>query len=325
MPRKPMLSIDDLITHSKSKGIKFEIMTDKDAKDYLALNNNYFKLSSYRKNYPLITDGNRKGQYDGLDFAHLVELARIDVEVRHILLKMCLDIEHFLKVNLIKAVETNMLTQNEEDGYKIVTDFLINAGTSDFKVRATNVSKRAGAISRKINQNQKNPYCEGLMKSYQDSMPIWAFVEVISFGDLKDLIQFYSQTTGWTPPVDVQSLDRVRQIRNAAAHNNCIINDLNSSEESNRTPKFITEFVSSAGISKGMRKNKLSNRRINQIVHLFYVYDNVVLSENTRNTRMSEVRHLFEVRMLEKAEYFQRNTLLTSTYEFFNKLISSMT
>lgn len=125
--------------------------------------------------------------------------------------------------------------------------------------------------------------------------------------------------------MDVQSLDRVRQIRNAAAHNNCIINDLNSSEESNRTPKFITEFVSSAGISKGMRKNKLSNRRINQIVHLFYVYDNVVLSENTRNTRMSEVRHLFEVRMLEKAEYFQRNTLLTSTYEFFNKLISSMT
>ena len=320
MPKKPMLCVEDLIAHSKEKGIGFEIMSEDAAKDYLAQNNNYFKLTSYRKNYPKITNGIREGQYDKLDFAHLIELARIDVEIRHILLKMCLDIEHFLKVRLIRAVEDNMQAYGAEDGYKIVTDFLIDSGTSDFDIRAANMPKRAGAISRKIKLNQKNPYCEGLMLKYHDSMPIWAFVEVISFGDLQDLICFYSGLTGWEPPVDARSLDRVRQIRNAAAHNNCIINDLNSCEIPSKTPRFITEFVSKAGIGSNMRQKKLSNRRINQIVHLLYVYDKVVTSENTRKTRLAELRELIEIRMIRNKEYFRHNLLLTSTYDFFNKL-----
>lgn len=324
MPQKPMLSVEDLITHSKEKGIKFDAMSELDAKRYLAQNNNYFKLTSYRKNYSKILDGERKGQYDKLDFAHLIELARIDVEIRHILLKMCLDIEHFLKVSLIKAVENNMQAGCGEDGYKIVTDFLIDAGNSDFDVRAENMAKRSGAISRKINQNRKNPYCDGLMKKYHDSMPIWAFVEVISFGDLEDLIKFYSETTGWVLPVDWQSLDRVRQIRNAAAHNNCIINDLNSSKTHSKTPKFITEFVSSAGIGQNMRQKKLSNRRVNQIVHLLYVYDKVVNSTNTRNIRLAEVRDLLDTRIVQHKEYFQHNLLLTSTYDFFKKIVSTL-
>lgn len=103
MPLKPMLGVDGLIAHSKEKGITFEIISEDEAKDYLGRNNNYFKLSSYRKNYTKFPAGPRKGQYRDLDFAYLIELARIDVEVRHILLKMCLDIEHFLKVSLINV------------------------------------------------------------------------------------------------------------------------------------------------------------------------------------------------------------------------------
>ena len=75
-----------------------------------------------------------------MDFAYLIELARIDVEVRHILLKMCLDIEHFLKVSLINAVENNLQAGNGEDGYKIVTDFITDTSGVNFEERAKNIS-----------------------------------------------------------------------------------------------------------------------------------------------------------------------------------------
>lgn len=324
MAIKPMLCVEDLISHSKDKGIEFTIISEADAERYLDKNNNYFKLTSYRKNYTKITSGSRHGQYAHLDFAHLIELARLDVEVRHLLLKMCLDIEHFLKVSLIKAVENNVRIGSGEDGYRVVTDFLTDAGTADFGKRADTVSKRASAISRKVKQNRNNPYCEGLMEKYHTEMPIWAFVEVISFGDLKDLIQYYSEKTGWTAPVDLQSLDRVRQIRNAAAHNNCIINDLSPSSKPVKTPLFISRFVSNAGIGENMRKKKLANGRINQIVHLLYVYDQVVTSENTRRTRLAELDDLIHSRLISHADYFKANLLLTSTYDFFQKLIDKM-
>ena len=324
MPRKPMLSVDDLISHMKEKGILFDIMTEDAAKEYLGKNNNYFKLSSYRKNYSKALSGKRMGQYEHLDFAYLIELARIDVEVRHILLKMCLDIEHFLKVSLIKAVENHMQVGTGEDGYKIVTDFILDVSTISFKDRTANVSKRAGATIRKINQNVKNPYCDGLLKKYAEEMPIWAYVELISFGDLLDLIDYYSRVTGWSLPVDRKSLDRVRQIRNAAAHNNCIINDLSPSNEIIKTPMFITKFVSDAHVGQASRDKKLSNKRINQIVHLLYVYDNVVTSANTRRIRLNELNDLLSNRMTSNGQYFKQNALLSSTREFFVKLVANI-
>lgn len=319
-----MLRTRDLILHAKEKGISFTQISEAEAEAYLSKNNNYFKLTSYRKNYSKITDGPRKGQYDRLEFAYLIELARIDVELRHLLLKMCLDIEHFLKVRLIKEVELQMEAGTGEDGYRIVTDYLTDRFTAHFADRALNISHRAGAVARKLRQNQNNPYCEGLMNKYQEDMPIWAFVEVISFGDLEELITFYGKSTGWTIPVDIKSLDRVRQIRNAAAHNNCIINDLNASDRPGKAPLFITQFLSDAGIKRDARSKKLSNRRINQLVHLLYVYDCVVTSENTRAMRLAEMRELLDRRMLQHRAYFRQNAVITSAYQFFHQIIDRL-
>lgn len=237
---------------------------------------------------------------------------------------MCLDIEHFLKVMLIKAVENNSTKGTGEDGYKIVTDFIFDTHQTSLKERTSVSSKRVSSVSRKISQNTQNPYCKGLIDSYSDEMPIWAFVELISFGDLEDLIEYYSNLTDWKAPIDNKSLDRVRQIRNAAAHNNCIINDLRSTNQNSKTPKFITDFVSKANVSSNSRKKKLSNKRINQIVHLLYIYDKVVKSENTRKIRLDELNKLMNERIVQHREYFSTNSLLTSTYDFFKKIIDKI-
>lgn len=323
MPKKPMLSVTDLISHLQDKGVLFSIMSDTDANTYLSQNNNFFKLTSYRKNYSKYTDGDKAGKYENLEFAYLIELARIDVEIRHILLKMCLDIEHFLKVYLIKFIEDRVKTGADEDGYKIVLDYISDVNQSSILDKANNMKKRSSKIAAKLRQNVNNPYCGGLIDKYKSEMPIWALVEVISFGDLLDILNYCVDNYGMLLPVDKGSLDRVRQIRNATAHNNCIINDLRSSKKAIKTPSYITQYVVSAGIGQNMRCKKLSNSRINQIVHLFYVYKIVVTSNNTRAIRIKEFQDLMNNRIVKHKEYFQNNDLLISTYRFFYKLVNN--
>lgn len=325
--RKPMLTSDQLIEHLRNRGVLFSIISEDEAKTHLSQHNNYFKLSSYRKNYLKSTGGVNAGKYINLEFAHLVELARLDTEVRHILLQMALDIEHFLKVCLIKAVEDRMYNYKDEDGYKIVAGYL---SADEYPVgsdRTSLASKRSSSFKRKLTQNIDNPYCGGLINNYSADMPVWAFVELISFGDLIDLVRYYSIKTGWNAPVDLKSLDRVRQIRNACAHGNAIINDLQSAPTASagkRTPYFITAFLKKANLGKDTRTNKLSNPRINQIVHLLYIYDIMVTSHHTRQKRLGELSELLNTRMTENSTYFQKNSLLVSTHAFFVKIVESI-
>lgn len=57
---KTLFTIDELITHMKSKGIKFNIISEEQAKSFLCDNNYYMKLASYRKNYPKYQTGKKK-------------------------------------------------------------------------------------------------------------------------------------------------------------------------------------------------------------------------------------------------------------------------
>ena len=222
-----------------------------------------------------------------------------------------------------------MATVGDEDGYQIINGFLLADDIVPVAERSSEISKRSGGFARKITQNKRNPYCGGLISSYSDEMPVWTFVELISFGDLRDLVDYYSQKTGWTPPVDLQSLDRVRQIRNACAHGNAIINDLRRITDPSKTgisstPPFITAFLRNASINARMRDRKMSNPRINQIVHLLYIYDKMVTSKNTRTKRLTELDNLLNVHMNQNSSFFQSNPLLTSTHSFFVKLVASI-
>lgn len=76
MAIKPMLSIDELIEHMKAKGIRFNIVSEEEAQEFLTTNNYYMKLASYRANYdkcPL--ESKRAGEYQQSEFAYLQELS----------------------------------------------------------------------------------------------------------------------------------------------------------------------------------------------------------------------------------------------------------
>ena len=46
--QKPMLRVDQLVEHMKSKNIKFGYISEEAAEKYLKNNNNYYNLSSYK-------------------------------------------------------------------------------------------------------------------------------------------------------------------------------------------------------------------------------------------------------------------------------------
>ena len=113
---KKKLTIDEQIEDLKKKGVTFEIMCEEDAKKFLRYNNYYFKLKSYAKNYPI---NPKNGKYVNLEFAYLVELSKLDMYLRKIILGMCLDVEHILKTRMLYDVSRN----EKEDGYNIVKKY----------------------------------------------------------------------------------------------------------------------------------------------------------------------------------------------------------
>lgn len=324
--RKPMLTADGLVDYMKAKGVRFNIISEEQARRQLRENNNYFKLTSFSDNYSRCTSGPNAGKFERLEYAYLQELLQIDLEVRHLLLDMALDVEHSLKMALIAAVEERMVV-GKEDGYQIIRDFLLDVGNPSLVNQLEAIDRRAGNLAKKIRQNRKNPYCDVLIETYSDEMPIWAYVELVTFGELQELAEYYQLHTGWKPPVDLRSVDRVRQIRNACAHGNCVINDLRPAVKQANTsaaPKHITDFLSAAGIKADMRAKKLSNPRINQIVHTLYAYDKLVRDPHMRRLRMNALRELMEERIPQKRRYFEDNALLVSSYEFFSRLVRAM-
>ncbi len=301
---KPLLTSQQLIEHMKNKGISFELISETDAKDFLEKHNYYMKLAAYRENYQKYPNSSKRaGQYINLDFAYLQELSTIDRHLRYQILQMCLDIEHFLKVALLNAIENNP----NEDGYCIVRNFIAN--TSNNRVLTTI-------------RSHKSNYCRELIDKYDPDFPVWVFVELISFGDLVHLCSFYTDQYGATIG-DRILLNSVRDIRNACAHSNCLINKLKPN--GNRPHSSVVNRVKLVpGISESSRDKKLKNSCIYDYVCMLYAYNEIVSSSESRKKAYQQVKELFEGRMLRHSDWFSKNTLITSSYEFGKKVIDNL-
>ena len=304
--RKPMISIDEQIELLKSKGVKFNIMNEDDAKDYLSNNNNYFKLTSYRKNYKKHPDGAYVGQYINLEFAYLVDLAIIDMRIRYHILHMALDIEHYIRMDLIKKV-----SEYNEDGYTIISEYC-NSLEDNQKSK----------LKRELERNKENIYCGDLLKAYENNYPIWVFVELITFGSLIYLYKFCAEKFN-----DKQMKDNFfmfktcKEIRNAAAHNNCIINDLKTNTLRHKTNTQVVNWLASMdGLNKNFRKNKMTNARLQQIVTLLYVHEKLVTSKGVKTKECDKLRELKQ-RINREINYYESNEQIRTSFKFLSQVI----
>lgn len=135
-------------------------------------------------------------------------------------------IEHAWKVALKRAVAD----RDGEDGYSIVVDYMGSLSPKDRKYRDS-----------EIKRSSRNPYAHGVYEKYADCMPVWAFLELTSFGTLADFVRFCGNRWGDKSLVRAHyDLKKVKSVRNCAAHGSCIINVFAEGENSRHTTSVDT-------------------------------------------------------------------------------------
>lgn len=306
---KPKLTVDQQIAHLEDKGIKFNLYSKEDAKEYLTNNSYYFKLVAYRKNFPKHTSGENEGKYIDLDFGQLRDLAIIDMRLRYILVQMAMDIEHYIKLEILRSIENS-----QEDGYLICQDF-----------KNSLLEDQQNLLSSEIERMRDSEYCKDIMLHYDlSNMPVWVFLELIPFGRLISFYKFCADRFSDTQMNDkYYMLLSCRQIRNAAAHSSCILNDLNVKTCTNHPCYAVVKAISEIKeITKSARYKRLSNERILQIVTTLYAHTIIIPSAGVRdNTK--ELLQDFKNRMNRNKDHYLEDSLPYKNIEFLTLIIDN--
>ena len=216
---------------------------------------------------------------------------------------MCLDIEHSLKIILLNDIANNP----DEDGYNI-----IRLWDAENKHR------------NKLTTYLKTSYCKEIINKFHPDYPAFALCELISFGELCKLISFYNQIYPGRLPFNTKLLYPVRDIRNASAHSNCLINDVRSSFGGKPNSDILKYVQSIKEISKQVRKTKLNNKPLHDFICLMYFYPLVVKSEHLRANRKNDLLNLIKGRMRKHKEYYSQNATLRTTYIFIRRILKNI-
>ncbi|MCQ2555129.1 MAG: Abi family protein [Clostridia bacterium] len=319
-PRKPKMSAEELVRKMRDeKGITFNYMSEWDAVQYLRNTENYMRVASYRKNYTKIQGGKNDGKYEHLDFGYLKELSEIDKDLRTIILRMCLEIEHALKVRIIKDIEDDI----DCDGYTLVKDFLDLNPKIVESIEAKSVSIYIGELIHKYFSISDTSGGSGRRKhnviSDYGDCPVWVFVELLTYGEF---IKFYSFYYKGSEPVKEALLHLVQSMRNGVAHNSCVISNLYKG--GSRTPSIISSVIKDIPtLTKSQRQSRLAVRCMLEFTAVLYVFAAIV-PEKQRCDPVQKLKGLFHYRMTDKKEYFEGNNILVCNYRFACRLIDYM-
>ena len=314
---RPMMKISEMVPYLKTKNIKFELISEDKAEQYLHDNNNYYNVTSYKNNFEkYMIDGVFINKYIDLDFAYLKDLAIIDHRVRLLFFKMIIDIEHYLKIRILNLIENI----EDEDGYRIVNLYL----EKDF-----NDEKFPKKVHNSIFKKVGSEYYQKIFSKYDidkdkklENIPVWEFLEIITFGELINFYEFFSKEYQLKKEIkNIFILREIVKLRNAVAHNSCVLCDLDK-KDNEYAPDFkIVNYLNSCGIGKETRDNKLSNSRIKQMTYTLYMFNEIVTSEGVKRNVITDLNELFYERIILHKEYYNNNELLKSIYSYFDKII----
>ncbi len=317
---RPSLAVDEQIAHLKSKGVTFELCSEEEAAEYLHSANNFLRTSSYRKLYPVKASGKHAGEYAGLDFAHLRALSSLDRLFRSSLLSITLDIEHFARIEVLDRCE-----KNGEDGYAIVQDYL----RTKLNHKGRN-SIEGGLKSRGADGDAHDEYSGDLIAKHleedehMERMPVWVFLETIEFRRFTDFYLFCAER--WSDDKMIQQhyvLKSVRALRNACAHNSCILNGIggSSAKGDKKANKLVTDSLNAHGKGRSRsRRGKLANIRIAQMAATLYADSLFCTRPHTRQRHaeaLSELRSAWR----DAEGIFKKNPAVTSFFHFFFMMV----
>lgn len=297
-----LLNNKSLVYYMKFKGIEFKYISEYEAINILDNSNYYYKLNKFLDNYIDSTH---------VDFKHLVDLSSIDMQLRYNIMKLSLDIEHSLKVYLLRIISHDA----PNDGTGIVSDFI------RYYKKKVDCKNPYYKIFKHVKHDKvlNDEYTK-----YENNTPIWYLIEYIQFGTLCMFIEFlYAEKNYKTLEKLNSQIKLVKNIRNKAAHNTPILNNIvikGQLTPTNRN-KLVVRYAKLKGISKKTIESRLTNFNTLDMVALFSVYDSYVTSSGMKYNRKKELRELLNRAKRNKHIYDNR---FVSVYNLFNKIVDSL-
>ncbi|MDD4849744.1 MAG: Abi family protein [Gemmiger sp.] len=303
MPRKEKLTVKEQIAYMRDHcGIKFEICSEAEAEQFLRESTYFFKAKAFAKDFQKEKDSEK---YHDLDFAYLKELSTLDAFLRKQIVALTQDIEHFLKVGLMADISQNP----KEDGYSLMAQYF-----AEYPSVKTDIVNK-GKVS----------YCKDLVgKMEQEGYAVWNAIEVLSFGQFINLYRLYSKNNGGWNSKLCNLLLPTKWLRNAAAHNNCLLNSLQrpysrTFRVSNQVDSYVSQIPS---LKRSKSKvSKLSNPVIHDFVASLFLFDKTGTSLKTRQYTYRKLKKFFDTMLPRNKDYFLANATLVSSYKFAKKIV----
>ncbi len=275
-----MLTPEEQVALLKAKGVTFERCDETNAVQSLARRDTFLHLASCRRLFQKFTDGPNEGRYVSLDFADLLDLDELDAALRRTFMLASQDVERLAKT----AVVTRISEDGDEDGYGIVADFM-----------ESQEPRYRGYIMRDL-RLRRNKVGEGdvysgrIIDHYGESMPVWAFLEVVTFGTLLAFYLFCSRR--WNEDAMREEhyvLKGVKAMRNCCSHGSCILNGMDKSHESDYAlSSIVYDWLNEKGMPNGKtRRAKLKNRRMQQLLETLVMFDRLDGTHLCADTRFA--------------------------------------
>ena len=149
-------------------------------------------------------------------------------------------------------------------------------------------------------------------------------LEIIPFGRLVSFYNFCADRFA-DPEMkdDYFRLLTCKEIRNASAHSNCIINDLHSGTALHKTNSSVTaSLVKIPTMKPEFRKRRMSNARVQQIVTLFYTHKTMVNSIGVHQEEGKLLRELIN-RMFRNTSFYDDNPTIKGTFDFLKMVVDN--
>lgn len=314
---KDKFSVQEQIDYMKYKGIKFDFVSEENAKGFLSNNTYYYKATAFRKNFQKVND-----EYVNLDFGGLNEIATIDMYLRYTSIQITLDIEHALKARLVNIITAD----HTEDGYSIIQEFddYLKNKLIETKENFKPYKYKKIAKSIMLRSNQEDSYHFEMFEKRKDNPPIWVLIELMSYGELIRFIEFYYEKDKFNKKrfeLAYILLKYTSNYRNAAAHSRPLL--LNITNMGELVPnELVTKYSSESNIDKLVRKERLSNKKIHDFVCILILHHTYIESEAMRKNRKKQLEWLVTRTLLRK-EYFNNDLDMRVIQDVFSKIVDN--
>lgn len=302
------LTIQDQITLLKNKGVLIE--DTEYAVEYLSKHLNFYRLFSYTK---LLAFKSTNKIITGVTFSHLVELSKLDLAFRRVILPMTIDIEFAAKLEMNCDCSCNI----DDDGYTFASSYV----------------KNNPELSKKFNDKiQKNTdeYGRDILKDHYPDLAVWHLTELMTFGDF---IHFWKQyyTVFQKPDLNITWRNNLffvtKKLRNACAHNNFMLPSLikKPSQVNKQLMSNLTRELSNRGVqlSESEKKTVRNSMLLSDFAMMLMLFDEIVISESLRNKARNELRNLITKRMIENKEMFKIAPELSNYYHVCAKIFEN--